>query len=82
MADACLVCTQDNMHTEPCMEALKLGYHVLLEKPIAQTEAECKMLVDEAEKRNLQLRICHVLRYTEMFQRTKKAIRDGLIAHW
>lgn len=79
MADACLVCTQDNMHTEPCMEALKLGYHVLLEKPIAQTEAECKMLVDEAEKRNLQLRICHVLRYTEMFQRTKKAIRDGLI---
>jgi predicted dehydrogenase len=79
LADACLVCTQDTMHTEPCMAALKMGYHVLLEKPMATTEKECKMLVEEAEKQNKHLRICHVLRYTDMFQITKKAIQDGLI---
>lgn len=40
MADAAMICTMDHMHTEPALKALQLGYHVLLEKPMAPTEWE------------------------------------------
>lgn len=81
LADACLICTQDQMHTAPALKALKLGYHVLLEKPMATTIEECKQLVNSAETENKQLRICHVARYTTMFSTLKKAIKDGLIGN-
>ena len=32
-ADAVVISTPDNLHYEPCMKALALGYDVLLEKP-------------------------------------------------
>ena len=37
MADAALICTLDDMHTEPTLAALKQGYHVLLEKPMSNS---------------------------------------------
>ncbi|MEO6039726.1 MAG: Gfo/Idh/MocA family oxidoreductase, partial [Saprospiraceae bacterium] len=41
-ADAVLITMPDNLHYGPCMAALKAGYDVLLEKPIAPTEKECR----------------------------------------
>lgn len=79
IADACLICTQDRMHTQPALKALELGYDVLLEKPMAATEEDCKKLVHASEKFEQNLRICHVLRYTTMFSKIKKALTDGLI---
>ncbi|MBD3195296.1 MAG: gfo/Idh/MocA family oxidoreductase [Candidatus Lokiarchaeota archaeon] len=79
IADACLVCTQDQMHTAPALKALELGYHVLLEKPMATSEENCKKLVQKSEEMNKQLRICHVARYTTLFSKIKEAIKDGLI---
>ena len=38
MADAIVLSLPDNLHYEPCMKALEMGYHILLEKPIAPTE--------------------------------------------
>ena len=32
-ADAVIIATPDNLHYEPCMKALAMGYDVLLEKP-------------------------------------------------
>ncbi|MHA1167739.1 MAG: Gfo/Idh/MocA family protein [Candidatus Hodarchaeales archaeon] len=81
LAKACLVCTQDQMHVEPAIKALRAGYHVLLEKPMAITAEGCKLLVQTAEETGKQLRICHVVRYTELFARMKKAVKDGLIGN-
>ena len=33
-AEVVFVCTQDQMHTEPTIEALRKDYHILLEKPM------------------------------------------------
>ena len=33
-ADAIIITTPDNLHYGPCMEALRMGYDVLLEKPL------------------------------------------------
>lgn len=62
-ADAVIISTPDNMHYEPCMRALAMGYDVLLEKPIAQTERECRNILAQAKKYGRIVGVCHVLRY-------------------
>lgn len=79
LGEAALICTQDQMHTEPTVAALQAGYHVLLEKPMAPTQAECQTLVQVAAETGRQLHICHVLRYTEHFQQMKSIIDSGVL---
>jgi predicted dehydrogenase len=79
LADGALVTTQDQMHVEPTMAALGAGYHVLLEKPIAPSVAECVALVQESERRNRTLQICHVLRYTNFFTTLKAVLESGVL---
>ena len=40
-ADIVMVTMPDDLHFEPSMAALDAGYHLLLEKPISPTEAQC-----------------------------------------
>lgn len=77
MGEAALICTQDWLHTEPTINALERGYHVLLEKPMATTPEECRQLVDVSERTGLQLHVCHVLRYTPHFQAMRKIVQSG-----
>ena len=51
LADAVVIATPDNLHYEPCMKALELGYDVLLEKPVAPTEKECRAILKQSHKR-------------------------------
>ena len=78
-ADAVIIATPDNLHYEPCMKALAMGYDVLLEKPAAQTEAECKAILAQAKKHNRIVAICHVLRYAPYFIAMREAIHSGMI---
>ncbi len=77
MADAALVCTQDQQHTAPAIAALQAGYHVLLEKPMATRQEECIQLVEAAEQAGRQLHICHVMRYTRHAQTIRQIIQSG-----
>lgn len=79
LGQAALVCTQDQMHTEPAITALIAGYHVLLEKPMATTPDECRLLVNTAESTGRQLHICHVLRFSPHFQKMKAVIDSGVL---
>src|SRR4051794_36793063 len=38
LADAAIVATQDRMHRDPAVRLADLGYHLLIEKPLAPTE--------------------------------------------
>ena len=78
-ADAVIIATPDNLHYEPCMKALAMGYDVLLEKPAAQTEKECKDILQQAKKYNRIVAICHVLRYAPYFIAMREAVHSGLI---
>ena len=79
LGQAALICTQDQMHTEPTITALKTGYDVLLEKPMAPSLSESQLLVKTAEETGRQLHICHVLRYTEHFKKMKGIIDSGVL---
>lgn len=79
MADAALICTLDDMHTEPTLAALKQGYHVLLEKPMSNSETECRAIAAAAEEAQRVLSVCHVLRYTPFYRTIKQLIDDGQV---
>ncbi|NOU74957.1 gfo/Idh/MocA family oxidoreductase [Paenibacillus sp. LMG 31458] len=79
IADAILICTQDQMHYEPAIRALEKGYHVLLEKPMSPSPTECVVMGEYAEKYNRVFSICHVLRYTDFFATIKRLLVDGAI---
>lgn len=64
LADAAVISTQDSMHTEPAVRAADLGYHLLLEKPMAQSEEEAAAIAAAADRNDVLLAVCHVMRYT------------------
>ena len=79
LADAVVISTPDNLHYEPCMKALALGYHVLLEKPVAPTEKECRDILKQARKYDRIVAVCHVLRYAPYFVALKQVLDSGAI---
>ena len=79
LADAVVISTPDNLHYEPCMKALALGYHVLLEKPVAPTEKECRDILKQARKYDRIVAVCHVLRYAPYFVALKEVLDSGAI---
>jgi len=78
-ADAVIIATQDAMHTEPAIAFAEKGYHILLEKPMAPTEAECIRIAEAAKKNNVILAVCHVMRYTRYTQKLKEVVASGAI---
>ncbi len=76
-ADFVLVATPDALHVEPALRALELGYHVLLEKPMATDEGDCERLVAASERTGRLLQICHVLRYSPLYRAVKEVIDSG-----
>jgi predicted dehydrogenase len=51
--DAITVSTPDHNHAVIAMAALRMGKHVLIQKPLTHTIKEARMLAEEAKKRNL-----------------------------
>lgn len=79
MADAVIISMQDRMHYEPAMKAISLGYHLLLEKPMAPTPKQCMDIARAAEEQGVHVIVGHVLRYTPFFNALKRLIDDGRI---
>jgi predicted dehydrogenase len=79
LADILMIGTQDAYHVQPCIEAMRLGYDVLLEKPIATNFAEVRALELEARRLGRRVMVCHVLRYTPFYTTVKSLLESGAI---
>lgn len=77
LADVAIIGTQDNYHFEPAKKALEKGYHLLLEKPAAQTLEETRELARLAKKHDRKILLCFVLRYTPFYSKVHEIIRSG-----
>ena len=78
-ADAVVVATSDTEHVEPVVAFAALGYHLLLEKPMAPTADECRRIVAATTAAGVMLAVCHVLRYTRYTERLKAILAAGRI---
>jgi len=79
MADVAIISTMDDMHYEPALKAIELGYNLLLEKPAAQNAKECADIARAAKEKGVSVLVCHVLRYSPFFKTMKKILMDGTI---
>lgn len=79
LADAVLICTPDRMHFEPTMEALKAGYHILLEKPMSPDPDECLQIGDAVDASDRIFMLGYTLRYTNLFATIKRMLDEGRI---
>nr|WP_221308640.1 Gfo/Idh/MocA family oxidoreductase [Nocardiopsis mwathae] len=77
LADVALVCTLDDDHRAPSEAFAGLGYHLLVEKPLAQTRADCEAIVAAARRNGVLLGVCHVLRYARYTLMLKEIIDSG-----
>ena len=79
IADAVLNATQDDMHHDSAIAAMRAGYDLLLEKPIAPTLNETLDILKVAEETGRMLMICHVLRYTDFFQKVHEILNSSAL---
>jgi len=78
-ADAVIIATQDAMHVEPALAFAQKGYAILLEKPMAPTEAECRRIIETVRTHGVIFGVCHVMRYTAYTQSLKKLLDAGAV---
>ncbi|WP_077325561.1 Gfo/Idh/MocA family protein [Virgibacillus siamensis] len=74
--DAVVICTPNKFHSEIAIAALKRGVHVFCEKPMAITAAECRDMIEAADKAGKVLTIGYHYRFMQE-SRAAKAIVDA-----
>lgn len=79
VADYLFVCTQDKDHILHAIPALKAGYHLLLEKPIACSVQDCLEIEKVAKEYDRKVAVCHVLRYSAYYEKIKELMQSGVI---
>jgi len=65
------------LHATMSERALKAGFHVLCEKPMALTLAECDRMISAAKKANRQLLVAHCLRFFPEYAALREMVSDG-----
>lgn len=78
-ADLLIIGTQDKDHVRMTLKGLEIGYHVLVEKPIAATLEECEQLLAAQKKYGGQVFVCHVLRYSKVYTKADELMAAGEI---
>jgi UDP-N-acetyl-2-amino-2-deoxyglucuronate dehydrogenase len=76
---ALLIGTPHPLHAAPAIEAAAAGVHVLVEKPLAATLADCDAMLAAARRGGVQLGVISQRRFYEPVRRIKEAIDAGKI---
>ncbi|RPI63075.1 MAG: gfo/Idh/MocA family oxidoreductase, partial [Planctomycetaceae bacterium] len=79
VADAVIIATMENLHEPIAVACAELGYHILLEKPMAPTAQACRNIVAAAKKAGVIFAVCHELRYAPFYQKIRSIIAGGTL---
>jgi len=77
--DAVYVALPNSMHEEYTVRAAAAGVHVLCEKPMAVTVAECRRMVEACRRNRVKLMIGYRLHFEEINLKVMNLIRRGRI---
>ncbi|MCI0628962.1 MAG: Gfo/Idh/MocA family oxidoreductase [Acidobacteria bacterium] len=73
---AVTVCTPHPLHAGPTIKAARAGAHVIVEKPLASSLADCDAMIRAAKEARVKLAMISQRRLYAPVQRIKKAIED------
>ena len=77
--EAVHVCTPHALHADQVVAAAEAGKHVLVEKPMALTLADCDRMIDACDQAGKILMVGQVMRYYPVNRTIQKMIADGEI---
>ena len=77
--DAVVIVTPTDYHRDIVVAAADAGKHILCEKPMAMTVAECDEMIAAAENNNVVLQIGFMRRFDQSFVYAREQVRQGAI---
>ncbi len=77
--DAIAIATPVGLHYKLASKCLQAGKHIFIEKPMASSVAECKELIELAEKRNLTIIVGHTFIYSPPVRKVKELVNQGTL---
>jgi predicted dehydrogenase len=75
--DALVVAVPPRNHAEVALKGLRNGKHVLVEKPLATSSAEARLLVSEARRMNAVLMVGHTFEFNPAVRELRKRLDRG-----
>jgi predicted dehydrogenase len=75
--DAVYICLPNDLHEEFTVRAARQGVHVLCEKPLAVTSAECRRMMDACRRAGVRLMTAYRLHFNGANLEAVRAIADG-----
>jgi predicted dehydrogenase len=75
--DAVVVATSVKLHFPMARAALLAGKHVLIEKPMAASSAQCEELIEIAQQEGLVLMVGHTFLYSPAIRKLKELVDGG-----
>ncbi len=73
--------TPNDSHAEIAIAAANAGKHILCEKPLAMTIAQCRDMLAAAENNNIIHMVCHNYRRIPAIAQAKKMIAEGALGN-
>ncbi|GAA1575404.1 Gfo/Idh/MocA family oxidoreductase [Dactylosporangium maewongense] len=77
--DAIAVCTPHALHLAPALAAARVGVHVLMEKPMATTLADCDAMSAACDEAGVVLFLGHIQHYLPMTVAIERAVAAGTV---
>lgn len=75
--DAVYLALPNSMHCEYAMRAARAGIHVLCEKPMAVTTAECRQMITAAKRARVKLMVAYRLHFEEANMTAVQLLRSN-----
>ncbi len=77
--DIVSVCTPQQCHADNTIAAAEAGKHIVIEKPIANSPAEMRAMLDAVNRAGVRTVVSFVLRWNPLFETVKALIADDAI---
>jgi predicted dehydrogenase len=77
--NAVYVASPHDLHAEHTIAALEAGKHVLVEKPMATSAADCTRMIDAARRANRSLAVAYYRRGYPAIRRVRDLLAEGAI---
>ena len=77
--EAVIVCTPPVTHADLCTDLMKMGRHVLCEKPLAMNSAEARRMIDAAAAADVKFTMASKFRYADDVIAARKIVESGIL---
>ena len=74
---AVYIALPNSMHCEYTVRAAEAGKHVLCEKPMAISSAECRRMIDACKQAKVKLMIAYRIHFDATFQHVRQLVQSG-----